>query len=97
MTNPARTVQPAAECRTCGAPIAWAITDRGRRIPIDPKPVPDALHADGQWTPGLLAITLDAYGVAHARAWRKGEPRPDATLYASHFATCPQANAHRKR
>jgi hypothetical protein len=25
-------------CRSCGAPIRWAITDHGNRIPLDPEP-----------------------------------------------------------
>lgn len=27
--------QPAA-CRSCGAPIAWVVTNAGKRAPIDP-------------------------------------------------------------
>jgi len=28
-----------ATCRTCGAPIRWAVTAAGRRMPLDTKPV----------------------------------------------------------
>jgi hypothetical protein len=26
-------------CRSCDAPITWAVTRKGRRIPLDPEPV----------------------------------------------------------
>jgi hypothetical protein len=28
-------------CRSCGAPIEWAVTTRGKRIPLDPGTHPD--------------------------------------------------------
>jgi hypothetical protein len=28
-----------ANCSTCGAPVIWAITEHGARMPIDPDPV----------------------------------------------------------
>jgi hypothetical protein len=69
-----------AECRSCGAPITWAITDKRRRIPLDPEPNPAG------------NIRLD---LTHAHILTKGEtyygPR-----YMSHFATCPNAAQHRK-
>ncbi len=28
-----------SDCRSCGAPIFWAITPSGKRIPLDAEPV----------------------------------------------------------
>lgn len=69
-----------SECRSCGAPITWAITDNGKRIPLDAEPAPN----------GNL-ILVD--GVART-------PRIDDDVpflqYVSHFATCPNAQQHRR-
>ena len=32
-----------AQCRLCGAEVVWALTDHGRRMPIDRAPVDGAL------------------------------------------------------
>lgn len=50
-------------CRSCEAPIEWAITEKGRRIPLDVD--------DGQ--PGNIVITAD--GVAHVVADGEGTHR----------------------
>lgn len=63
-------------CRTCGAAIEWALTEKGKRIPLNP----------GSHDNGNLVVGAD--GVA-----RSTDERP-ARL--SHFATCPQADEHRK-
>jgi hypothetical protein len=78
-------------CRSCGAPIWWAFTGAGKRIPVDVEPTPDGnLFAvgdgigDGE-TPVVAVITSSR------------QPFPDALRYTSHFATCPNASAHRRR
>jgi hypothetical protein len=30
-----------AGCRSCGAPIRWVVTEKGKRIPLDRDPQPD--------------------------------------------------------
>lgn len=71
-------------CRSCGAPLRWAVTAKGRRLPLDPEPA-----ATGN-------VVVDATGAA--RVLSPLEPRPaDVPLYLSHFATCPDANIHRRR
>lgn len=70
-------------CSSCGAPIVWAITEAGKRVPLDAKPIRIAIVArdnDG-------AEILDN----GARVIARGE-----NGYVSHFATCPNAAAHRK-
>lgn len=81
-------------CRSCRAPIVWALTENGRRIPLDRDPYeggsPSGLFSvrevvvEGSGRRSLLAIaaTPDAF--------------PGETLYRSHFATCPNAEQHRK-
>ena len=31
----------ASRCKSCGAPIEWALTVKGSRIPLDPGSTPD--------------------------------------------------------
>jgi hypothetical protein len=71
-------------CRSCGAPIRWALTTNGRRIPLDPDPVEggNLALADQGTTP--IAYYVDP----------EDEPVP-GPLYVSHFATCPNAAQHR--
>ena len=77
-----------ADCRTCGATVAWVITAKGKLMPIDAEPSPD-----GQFR---LAGTS---GSEIRVAFVKPEDRPTATvaLRTSHFATCPDADMHRHR
>jgi hypothetical protein len=78
----------ARKCRTCGASIWWVITENGKRMPLDTKATPGGnIHLyDG------TAYVLDVKGQAIVEHRGNGDP-----LYTSHFATCPQADAHRKR
>lgn len=70
-------------CRSCGAEIIWAVTESGRRIPMDAAPVKPKglfiLQPDGD--------ALIAYSTSSAVA---------PLLYQSHFATCPNADEHRR-
>ncbi len=70
------------KCRSCGAQILWLKTAKGKAIPVDIKPTPD----------GNMVIDD---GIA--RVLKKGEPVAGGKLrWTSHFATCPNAAAHRK-
>jgi hypothetical protein len=68
-------------CRSCNAPIIWAITVKGRRIPIDKAPVENG-NVTLAMTPGFT-IPWAIMG-------------PNGT-HVSHFATCEFAHRHRKR
>ncbi len=75
-------------CRTCRAPIRWAATEHGRKMPLDADPY------TGPEPGGLFAVRYvngERIAVAAPPAAFEGEP-----LYRSHFATCPQADQHRK-
>jgi hypothetical protein len=73
-------------CRSCGAPVLWAVTAEGKRMPVDAEPAPA----------GNLIVDQTA------RPWTVRVVPPDDLLigdpprYLSHFATCPHANEHRK-
>ncbi len=70
-------------CRSCGAPITFALTPKRRRIPLDVAPSPD----------GNLELKLIA-GEQYAFTVQPGSG--SSPLYKSHFATCPQAAQHRR-
>lgn len=74
----------ADHCKSCGAPITWAISAKGKAIPIDPSPVKSG---------NLVLIVEDPRNAPTARYARDEEgPR-----YVSHFATCAQADEHRRK
>ena len=69
-------------CKSCGAQIAWAKSRAGKNIPLDVEP-----RADGN----LVLVNGVAMAPEAAPLEVQGGPR-----YASHFATCPHAPAHRR-
>ena len=77
---------PTEKCRTCQALIVWAVTDRGKDMPVD-------AHTDPK---GNIALTpegkvLSARVVpAHLAFGRKD-------LRLSHFVKCPDAPKWRQR
>ena len=105
----------ASTCRSCDAPLRWAITDRGRRIPLDPAPVDLDHHGalivvpEENLVPGAGVHVIDralslgavihklisARGVTPERA-RELITERGLTAHVSHFATCPNARAHRR-
>lgn len=80
------------KCRSCGAKIIWAVTEKGRRMPIDPQPVGRGNIQLRQQPPlPPLAVYLGQDTIAHL------PPGQLERLLTSHFATCPQANKWRKK
>jgi hypothetical protein len=81
--------ESSSACRSCHAPIVWAVTEAGRPIPLNPDPEPagnlELVTRPGQRPPVVHVLTASA-------------PRsPDVDRYQSHFATCPNANEWRRR
>lgn len=70
-------------CRSCGAPIVWVKTERGKRMPIDLLPY------TGHDPRGLFVIVRDVAIACPPDAY------PGAELFRSHFSTCPQADGWR--
>lgn len=78
-------------CRSCGAPMVFVETIFGKRIPLDPEPNPEKGNI-------VIVNGIAVYAVSpkrQAEARRVAE-RVGLKLYASHFATCPHAEQHRK-
>lgn len=78
-------------CRRCGRPVVWAETQWGRRVLLDPDPVP-ADHG------GRYELDLDVIPLPFATIYRPEHRThsPDA-LYACHYDTCPQKDQPRRR
>jgi hypothetical protein len=73
-------------CRSCGAPVIWTITDKGKRMPVDAEPNPD----------GLIELDELPTGVVRSSYAQLTQPRLIAPeRYTSHFANCPQAEGWR--
>lgn len=89
-----------SRCRSCGEPIIWTITSNGKRMPIDAEPVvaPRGFRIDET----LLDEAQMGFDDDALRPGKEivatftAEPAPGELLYVSHFATCPDAAAHRR-
>jgi hypothetical protein len=70
-------------CRSCAAPIFWALTTTGTRMPIDAEPAQT----------GNITVVSDDDGhhLAQVHRW----PTDEWPRYTSHFQTCPDAAAWR--
>jgi hypothetical protein len=87
-------------CASCKAPLIWATTERGKRMPVDSEPVTGGnillSHRHVGEPPVALPqakAALEQLAAEHERSPQEGPLR----LFTSHFATCPDAAAHRKR
>ena len=84
-------------CRSCGAPIIWAVTENGKRMPVDATP-----REDGNIL--LIEYPASALGDGYIEAayvqsslfeeWDVEAPEP--RRYVSHFASCAQSKGWRK-
>lgn len=72
-------------CKSCGAPIRWAQTVNGKAIPLDRHPV----------TGGNIVLSRKT-GKELAYVMPDGDETAELR-YVSHFATCPNAEEHRRR
>jgi hypothetical protein len=79
-------------CRSCGARIRWAVTTAGKRIPVDEQPV-DSGNVLLHEAPGGQDPTATVVG----KRVQPGLFGDDGPRYVSHFATCPNADRHRRR
>jgi hypothetical protein len=105
MTGAVTAVQVASSprCRSCGAPIWFGLTAKGRKMPMDPTPVEDGnvvMDRLEQVMDQIAGAGPDGPGQAlpHVRVLAKGEAvDPDVPRYVSHFATCPASERHRRQ
>lgn len=71
---------------SCKAPIWWAVSIHGKSTPMEPEPTDDGVWVvDGQTENG-------APKVRHVEPLTDG----DAPRFKSHWATCPNADQHRR-
>jgi hypothetical protein len=83
--------EPGAHCSSCGAPILWAKYTTGARMPLDREPVPGGTLRVERGPSNWSMAGSDHYHLLCF--WDRSETEP---RYQSHFASCPQAQEHRK-
>lgn len=74
------------QCRTCPGQIIWAVTERGKDMPVDAEPSPEGTVLLEQEGARLVARVLPAHRAFGRKDLRK-----------SHFASCPDAAKWRRR
>lgn len=90
-----------ATCRSCRAPIVWALTETGRKMPVNLKPAPPTLIAEARDGNLVLWYEVDDQGRATggqnvSSATEEQRRDPAVPLWKSHFASCPSATSHRR-
>lgn len=89
-----------SRCRSCGDPIIWTITTNGKRMPVDTDPVvaPRGFRIDET----LLDEAQMGFNEDDLKPGKDilatftADPGAGELLYQSHFATCPNADQHRR-
>jgi hypothetical protein len=77
---------PIKPCDSCGAPVVWATTDKGKRMPLEAEPE----------LAGTYELFFDV-GIRRTR-FVKPEDRPGRyDLRLPHWALCPQAAEWRRK
>lgn len=96
--------QPPEEgtCRGCGARMLWIRTVEGKRVPLDPIPVTGPRLVTGERAPAGARL-VRGYTLTGAMVAVLADLPPaqlfdapaaeEATVYVSHFATCPDREA----
>ncbi len=74
------------KCRSCNVAVLWVILASGRRMPLDATPCPGK---------GNVRLLPGGAEVLSGDALTEASDAQEE-LYLSHFATCPNANKHRK-
>ena len=80
------------QCRSCRAPVIWARTEAGKRMPLDPEPT-----ADGNVRPDIPNRYDGEGNVLVAVLGPLEREAHDGPLHVPHFATCPDADRWRRR
>lgn len=81
------------QCGSCRAPVLWARTLAGKPMPVDAGPDPR----------GRATLWWDDLDEPRVLVGRDNPPSPagwermDSQTYTSHFATCPNAERHRRQ
>jgi len=80
-------------CRSCGRQVLWIKTKAGKNMPCDTKLLAYVIPESGK---GKERIVTEIGEVVSADI-TDNEAERDGLGYISHFATCPNADYHRKR
>lgn len=84
------------QCRSCRAPLLWAVTTAGAKMPLDANPVIRAGEPAGLYV--LVKATTDGAPLAVAVSAVSGLAGIEqAATYLTHYATCPDAGRYRRR
>lgn len=85
-------------CNSCGATIVWAIVkESGERIPLDTPPTDDGtLEYVGQRDDPTYGSTPLVRPCPRGSTALPGFEQ-SMKRYVAHFATCPDADDHRKK
>lgn len=78
-------------CRSCGAPLLWCRTTAGKAMPIDPTP-----YLAKECDPRATVVLYEPHSADPAFVVQAGKIGRDQVVYVSHFASCPNAAAHRR-
>ena len=75
-------------CKSCGASIHWALTESGKRMPVDAEPCPEGnirlvRRKNQNGGRDLLALVV--------------QPYHETNLRTSHFVSCPNSKQHRSK
>ncbi|MEV4197043.1 hypothetical protein [Micromonospora globbae] len=81
-----RQAYPTEQCRSCPAQIIWAVTERGKPMPVNAEPVPGGNVLLTERHGQLTAVVVPAH-----RAFGRKD------LRTSHFVDCPDAAKWRRR
>lgn len=79
----------ATKCKSCEAPIFWATTAQGKKIPVDEAPSPQ-----GNVVLTMSGGELRATVFKDAQAALARSPK-GCVLRTAHHSTCPDADKHR--
>jgi len=71
-------------CSSCGAQIFWAMTAAGKSMPLDRRPVENG------------NVILDENQIAEVISPTNRRALRGRKTFVSHFATCPNADQHRR-
>lgn len=77
-----------SKCKSCGAEIIFVPTGHGKKMPCDARQI----RFDEMVGGPDLVVTLDGE-VIRGKISETGAERG----YVSHFATCPDADKHRRK
>ena len=80
------------ECRSCGAAISWLTTSSGKKMPVNSEEVPFIPDEAGQ----ALAVSSENEIIRGRTCSESFEDERWIYARLSHFATCPNADNHRR-